>query len=130
MSARGSDRGVTLHRVSVHAPWRQRHGDGHAVIDKLHPYVEVAGGLAKIKRDVKFTVGGTDVTDKLSTYGIVLGTGLAGTESKLMIGGGGGVVYDITSSVIFEPGHRFSRISTDPCATNVNRVGAGIGIRF
>ena len=60
----------------------------------------------------------------------MLGTDLAGTESKLMIGGGGGVVYDISSSVIFDAGYRFSRINTDPSATNVNRVGAGIGIRF
>ena len=99
--------------------------------DKLHPYVEVTGGLAKIKRDVTFTVGGTDVTDKLSTtYGIVLGTDLAGTESKLMIGGGGGVVYDITSSVIFDAGYRFSRVNTDPSSINISRIGAGIGIRF
>ena len=98
--------------------------------DKLHPYVEVAGGLAKVKRDVRFTAGSTDVTDKLTTYGIVLGTDLAGTESKLMIGGGGGVIYDITKTVIFDASYRFSRINTDPSATNVNRVGAGIGIRF
>ena len=99
--------------------------------DKLHPYVEVAGGLAKVKRDVAFTVGGTDVTDKLSTtYGIVLGTDLAGTESKLMIGGGGGVVYNVTTAVIFDASYRFDRVSTDPSSTNVNRIGAGIGIRF
>ena len=99
--------------------------------EKLHPYVEFAGGLAKIKRDVKFTVGGTDVTDKLSTtYGIVLGTDLAGTESKLMIGGGGGVVYDIASSVIFDAGYRFSRVNTAPPSISVSRVGAGVGIRF
>lgn len=99
--------------------------------EKLHPYVEVAGGLARIKRDVTFTIGGADVTDKLSTsYGIVLGTDLAGTESKLMIGGGGGVVYDITPSVMFDAGYRFSRVSTDPSSTNINRIGAGIGFRF
>ena len=98
--------------------------------DKLHPYVEVAGGLAKVKRDVRFTLGGTDVTDSLSTYYTVLGTDLAGTESKMMITGGGGVVYNVTSTVIFDAGYRFSRINTAPSGTNVNRVGAGIGIRF
>jgi len=99
--------------------------------DKLHPYVEFAGGLAKVKRDVKFTVGGTDVTDNLSTtYGIVLGTDLAGTESKLIIGGGGGVVYSITPSVIFDAGYRFSHVNTDPSSINVSRIGAGIGITF
>ena len=98
--------------------------------DKLHPYVEVSAGLAKVKRDVRFTAGGTDVTDKLATYYITLGTDLAGTESKMMITGGGGVVYDIRSTVIFDASYRFSRISTDPSGTNVNRIGAGIGIRF
>ena len=97
--------------------------------EKLHPYVEVSGGLAKVKRDVRFTAGGTDVTDKLTTYGIVLGTDLAGTESKLMITGGGGVVYNFTETVVGDAGYRFSRINTDP-GTTVNRVGAGIGIRF
>ena len=98
--------------------------------DKLHPYVEVAGGLAKVKRDVRFTAGSTDVTDKLTTYGIVLGTDLAGTESKLMIGGGGGVIYNITPSIIFDAGYRFSRVNTDPSGISINRLGAGIGIRF
>ena len=98
--------------------------------DKLHPYVEFAGGLAKITRDVTFTVSGTDVTGKLASYGIVLGKDLAGTESKLMIGGGGGVVYNVTTAVIFDASYRFDRVSTDPSSTNVNRIGAGIGIRF
>jgi opacity protein-like surface antigen len=98
--------------------------------NKLHPYVEIAGGLAKVKRDVRFTLGGTDVTDSLAKYNTVLGTDLAGSESKLIIGGGGGVVYDITKTVVFDASYRFSRINTDPTGTNVNRVGAGVGIRF
>ena len=97
--------------------------------DKLHPYIEVTGGLARVKRDVRFTIGGTDVTDTLSKYGAVLGSDLAGSESKMVFGGGAGVVYDITPSFIFDAGYRFNRIASDP-ATTVNRVGAGIGYRF
>ena len=55
---------------------------------------------------------------------------LLGNKKLLMITGGGGVDYDITSTVVFDASYRFSRISTDPSGTNVNRVGAGIGIRF
>jgi len=97
--------------------------------DKLHPYVEVTGGMARIKRDVRFTIGGTDVTDTLSKYGATLGTDLAGTESKAVFGGGVGVVYNITPSFIFDAGYRFNRVASDP-GTTVNRVGAGVGYRF
>lgn len=98
--------------------------------DKLHPYVEASGGLARVKRDVRFTIAGTDVTDNLSKYNAVLGSDLAGTESKAIFGGGVGVVYDITPTVIFDASYRFNRIATDPDSTTVNRVGAGIGVRF
>jgi opacity protein-like surface antigen len=98
--------------------------------DKLHPYVEATGGMARLKRDVRFTIGGTDVTDNLSKYNAVLGSDLAGTQTKLMFGGGVGVVYDITPSFMFDAGYRFNRIASDPEATTVNRIGAGIGYRF
>jgi len=97
---------------------------------KFHPYIAIGGGLAKLKHDVAFSVNGTDVTDKLSTYGVVLGTDLAGTVSKGMFTGGAGVVYDVTKTIIAEANYRFSRIMTDNSGTNLNRVGAGIGIRF
>jgi opacity protein-like surface antigen len=97
---------------------------------KLHPYVEFTGGLGRIKRDVRFSIAGTDVTDNLSKYNAVLGTDLAGTETKLMLGGGVGVVYDITPKFIFDAGYRFNHVSTDPEGTTANRIGAGIGIRF
>lgn len=97
--------------------------------DKIHPYVEVTGGMGRLKKDVRFTIAGTDVTDNLSKYGAVLGSDVAGTETKLMFGGGVGVVYNITPSFMFDAGYRFNRISSDP-GTTVNRVGAGIGYRF
>lgn len=98
--------------------------------EKFHPYVAVGGGLASVKRDVTFSVGGADVTSKLDTYGVVLGTDLAGTESKPMLSVGGGVVWNATKSLIFDAGYRFGRIMTDTTGTSVSRVGAGIGIRF
>lgn len=96
----------------------------------LHPYISVGGGLAGVKHDVAFQVNGTDVTDKLDTYGVVLGSDLAGTQRKLMISGGAGLVYNITRTILFDATYRFGRIQTDGTATNVQRVGAGIGFRF
>ena len=96
----------------------------------LHPYLSVGGGLASVKRDVAFLVNGTDVTEKLDTYGVVLGSDLAGTERKLMISGGVGLIYNITRTFLFDANYRFGRIQTDGTATNVQRVGAGIGFRF
>ena len=97
---------------------------------KFQPYLAVEGGLAQVKRDVKFTLAGTDVTDKLSTYGVALGTDLGGTTTKPMFGGGVGVVYNLTSALVFDANYRFNIITTANKSTNVNRVGAGIGIRF
>ena len=57
------------------------------------------------------------------------GSDVAGTETKLMFGGGVGVVYNITPSFMFDAGYRFNRINSDP-GTTVNRIGAGIGYRF
>src|SRR5471032_1404091 len=54
---------------------------------KARPYVLGGFGLASVKRNVAFTVGGTDVTSNLSQdqYGnIVLGTDLSGSETKPM----------------------------------------------
>jgi opacity protein-like surface antigen len=98
--------------------------------EKLHPYIAVGGGLARIKRDVAFTVGGSDITDKLDTYGVVLGSDLAGTESKPMITAGGGVVWNLSSMWLVDAGYRFGRIMTDTKGTNVSRAGLGIGFRF
>lgn len=98
--------------------------------EKLHPYVMAGGGLASVKHDVTFSVSGTDVTGKLDTYGVVLGTDLAGSVSKPMLSAGGGVVWNATRSVFFDAGYRFGRIMTDTAGTNLSRVGAGIGFGF
>jgi opacity protein-like surface antigen len=98
--------------------------------EKLHPYVLGGAGLGRVKRDVTFTVGGADVTDKLNTYGVVLGSDLAGTESKLMISAGGGVVWKASKSFLVDLGYRFGSTLTDTAATNVNRLGVGLGFSF
>jgi opacity protein-like surface antigen len=96
----------------------------------FEPYVIGGAAIARVKRDVAFEIGGTDVTDSLDQYGVVLGSDLSGTRSKPMINVGGGVVYRWREPWIFDLGYRFGRIFTDEEGTTVNRLGLGIGFTF
>lgn len=96
----------------------------------FEPYVIGGVGIGRVKRDVSFEVGGTDVTDSLDDYGVVLGSDLSGTKSKPMITVGGGVTYRWREPWIFDLGYRFGRIFTDDEGTTVNRLGLGLGFTF
>jgi opacity protein-like surface antigen len=86
-------------------------------------------GVAKVKQDVAFTIGGTDVTSNLQQFGTVLGTDLSGDFTKPMLTLGGGVAYPIRRLVLdFQ--YRFGRIFAEDAGINVNRAGIGIGVRF
>jgi opacity protein-like surface antigen len=99
---------------------------------KLQPYVLAGFGAASVKEDVRFTVGGADVTDNLasSPYFTTLGTDLAGTSTKPLFEIGGGVNYLGFDAVRIDLGYRYSRIFTDTSGTNINRIGIGIGFVF
>jgi opacity protein-like surface antigen len=99
---------------------------------KLQPYALVGGGAASLKRDVKFTAGGTDITSSLASapYYTVLGSDVSGTFTKAMLTLGGGVVWRATSMLRVDLNYRFGRIFTDTTGTNINRAGVGIGITF
>jgi opacity protein-like surface antigen len=99
---------------------------------KLEPYVLGGAGAASVKRDVKFTAGGVDITSSLGSapYYTVLGTDLTGTLTKPMFTAGGGVAYHATSLLRVDLGYRFARIMTDTSGTNVSRAGIGIGVTF
>ena len=100
--------------------------------DKLQPYVLAGGGAASVKKDVKFSAGGADITSSLasSPYYTVLGSDLAGTVTKPMITAGGGVVWHVASKLRVDLGYRFGRIMTETTGTNVSRAGVGLGITF
>jgi hypothetical protein len=57
----------------------------------LEPYVLVGGGMARVERNVTFTLANTDVTSTIAQYSVVLGSDLAGsnTQGMLTLGGGG-----------------------------------------
>lgn len=97
---------------------------------KLQPYVLAGLGFAKVSRNVRFTVGGTDVTANLAQYFIVLGSDLSGDSTRPMISLGGGVAYPVWQRVFADFQFRYGRIFAEDQGINVGRAGIGIGIRF
>ena len=100
------------------------------VHSKLEPYVMVGGGVARVKQDVTFTVGGTDVTGNMAQYGVVLGSDLSGTFTKVMVTFGVGVMWPMWQQLVVDFQYRYGRIFAEDQGINVGRVGAGVGVRF
>jgi len=98
---------------------------------KVEPYVLAGGGVARVQKNVTFSVGGTDVTNSLSQqpYFVVLGSGLSGTETKALLTLGGGVGYHIGARLVLDLQYRYGRVFTSE-GINVSRAGAGFGVRF
>jgi opacity protein-like surface antigen len=88
------------------------------------PYVLGGGGVARVQRDVSFTTSAGDVTQF-----VTLGSDLSGSETKAMVSVGAGVVVPLYKRLILDLQYRFGRIFTSE-GLNVNRAGAGIGVRF
>ena len=95
----------------------------------LRPYVLGGGGVASVKQDVAFTVGGTDVTSNLPQLGVTLGSDLSGTFTKPMVVAGAGVMWPWQRLVV-DLQYRYGRIFADDGGINVSRAGVGIGFRF
>jgi opacity protein-like surface antigen len=100
------------------------------VTGKLQPYVMAGGGVAKVKQDVTFSVGGSDVTANLTPYGVVLGADLSGTFTKPMATVGVGVMWPAWQRLVLDFQYRYGRIFADGQAINVSRAGLGFGVRF
>jgi len=97
---------------------------------KLEPYVLGGAGIARVKRDVTFTVGGTDVTGSMGNYGVVLGSDLSGQETRPMVSLGGGVAWKAWQHLIIDFEYRYGYIWTGGQGTNLNRAGVGFGVWF
>lgn len=98
------------------------------VTSMLKPYISGGVGLASVKKDVKFQIGGADASSTLAQY-VTLGSDIAGDESKAMFTVGGGVVWPAWRQLIVDLHYQFGRISTETPIT-VSRAGIGLGIRF
>jgi opacity protein-like surface antigen len=100
------------------------------VRSKAEPYVMGGIGVARYTHDVRFLVGGTDVTANLAQYGVVLGSDLSGDFTKPMLTLGGGVAWPVWQQLIVDFQYRFGRIFADNQGINVSRAGVGVGVRF
>jgi opacity protein-like surface antigen len=97
---------------------------------KVEPYVLAGGGVAQVKKDVTFSVAGSDVTGSLAQYGVVLGTDLSGSETRPMLTVGVGVVWPAWQRLIVDFQYRYGRVFTSDEGLNVSRAGIGLGVRF
>jgi opacity protein-like surface antigen len=100
----------------------------------VHPYVLGAVGLASVKTEVEFSVGGTVVDP--ATRGVQLGGDLSGTHNKTIVVFGFGVRVPFKTRFFGDLGYRFGQIlaKTDDFETDkaipTQRVVLGVGIRF
>ena len=97
---------------------------------KVEPYVLVGAGVASVQKNVTYTISGNDVTDNLAQYGIVLGTDLSGSETKMILDLGGGAVWTVWQKLIVDFQYRYGRVFTSDEGLSINRAGIGVGVRF
>jgi opacity protein-like surface antigen len=90
----------------------------------------LGGGVARVKQDATFSVGGTDVTDNLQQYFVVLGTDLSGTVTKPMFSLGIGVAWPAWKQLLLDFQYRYGRICVEDQGISINRIGLGLGFRF
>ena len=85
----------------------------------VRPYVLGGAGLANVKQDVAFTVGGTDVTSNLASFGVTLGTDLSGSFTPAMVNVGAGAMWTPTARLILDLQFRYGRIFAEDGGINV-----------
>jgi len=91
---------------------------------RFAPYVLVGGGAARVEKNVNFTVA----TGNVSDY-VTLGSDLTGSETGFMLSAGVGVDVALGKVMFVDLQYRFGRVFTTD-GLNINRAGAGVGIRF
>ncbi len=97
---------------------------------RVRPYTLAGFGLARGRRDVRFSVGGTDVTANLSDYKIVLGTDLSGSFTRPMLLFGAGAAVPVWRQLMLDLQLRYGRVFAPDHAINVTRAGVGLGFGF
>jgi opacity protein-like surface antigen len=97
---------------------------------KAEPYMLAGLGVARYTEDVRFTIGGADVTANLASYGVVLGSDLSGDFTSALMTLGGGVEWPLWQQLMIDFQYRYGRIFAKDEGINSNRVGIGVGVRF
>jgi len=102
-----------------------------------HPYVGVGLGFGTIKPEVRWAVGGNDVTDQLPSLGVQLGSDLSESHTAFLFMIGGGTTYTFMTRYFADLSYRYGRtseVSSDSevliKGLNTQRVQFGVGIRF
>ena len=96
----------------------------------VEPYLLGGAGIARVKKDVTFTVGGADITNNFQQFSGVLGTDLSGSEIKPMLTLGGGVAWPVWQHMVIDFQYRYGRVFASDQGIDVHRAGVGIGVRF
>jgi len=91
---------------------------------RFAPYVMAGAGVARVEKDVSFTVA----TGQVSDY-VTVGSDLAGNETKAMVSFGVGVDVPLGTMFVVDLQYRFGRVFTTD-GLNLNRLGVGVGVRF
>ncbi len=91
---------------------------------KFSPYVMFGGGVARVEENTTFTVA----TGNVSDY-VAVGSDLIGSQTKGMVSGGVGFDIAFGRSFYVDLQYRFGRVFTTD-GLNINRAGAGVGVRF
>ena len=102
------------------------------------PYLGIGFGAAQLKKDVTFTINGSELTEGqlLSQYGVQLGNDLAGSSTRPMAMIALGLSRNFASRAFLDVSYRYgvifaktSLIEGDK-ATNTQRLQFGVGVRF
>ena len=100
----------------------------------IHPYVLAGVGVAAVRTEVEFAVGGTVIDP--ATRGVQLGADLSGTQNKTLVVLGFGVRVPFKSQFFADLGYRYGQIlaKTDAFETDksipTQRVVLGVGVKF
>jgi len=96
---------------------------------RWRPYAVITAGVARITLQPEVTVGGGDITSRLSEYGVTLGRDLAGSMTEPAVSGGFGL-RTRRSDWFVDAGIRYIYIQTDGQATGVIGIGSTVGRAF
>ena len=100
----------------------------------VHPYVLAGVGIANVKTEVEFNVGGSTIDP--ATRGVQLGGDLSGTHNKAILVFGFGVRVPFKTRFFGDLGYRYGQIlaKTDNFETDTSiptqRVILGVGVKF
>jgi opacity protein-like surface antigen len=104
-------------------------------VPRARPYVAFGVGMAQVKNETVFSVGGNAVDPE--ALGILAGSDLTGTHSRPFVMVGLGADVHLTNRFFADVSYRYGRVSAEIAdgdevlaAVKTNRVQVGVGIRF